>query len=724
MARLLFVLLSACCLVFFSFTIRAEEGMWIPSLLEYHNIDIMQERGLRLSDEDIYSINEASLKDAVVIFGRGCTGHMISGNGLLLTNHHCSYGNIQSLSTVENDYLTKGYWAMNPDEELPLKGLSVTFLIRIEDVTELVLEGINNEVTETQRTSKIDSNIRKISGEAVKGTHHKAVIKPFFFGNEFFMFIYEEYTDIRLVGTPPSGIGDFGRDYDNWIWPRHTGDFSLFRVYSDTDNMPAGYSSDNVPFKPKKFLSISLSGVNEGDFTMLLGYPGTTNQYLISSGINLLYKKSLPHKIELREKRMEIMNKYMKESELVNLQYSSKYRSESNAWKKWQGVVMGMERINGLALKIRQEEEFSRWVSTDNKSLKEYGGLLPEMYRLYDELEKFTLAYDYGQECIFATEIFNMFLSLGGLIAENRNRSDEVRIKEKELFLSGAEQFFNNYHQPVDQEIFPAMLRYFNENIDEGFHPDIYNQIHKKFKGDYDRFSRMMFRKTKLASYEDMFNLLKDYPSGEASVTSLILEDPLYKVFHSFLNIYNENVYANYEFIKDEIDRLYRIYLKGLREMKPEKAFYPDANFTMRLTYGKVEGYWPADAVYYHYRTTLDGKIAKYHTGIYDYMIPEKLLELYNNKDFGRWADKNGKIITCFVASNHTSGGNSGSPVMNADGHLIGINFDRNWEGTINDYIYDPLQCRNISVDIRFILFIIDKFAGAGYLIDEMDLIN
>ena len=702
----------------------ADEGMWIPSLLEHHNIDIMQGKGLKLTAEDIYSINKSSLTDGVVIFGRGCTGGIISGEGLVITNHHCGFASVQSLSSLENDYLKNGFWAMSRDEELTAPGLSVIFLIRIEDVTNSVLEGISSEESENWRRNKVNANIRRISDEAVKGTHYSATIKPFYYGNEYFMFIYEEFMDVRLVGAPPSYIGNFGADPDNWIWPRHTGDFSLFRIYADSDNKPAVYSPENVPYSSSKVLPISTAGYNENDFTMIIGFPGTTSQYIISPAIELIHKISLKQKIKLREKRLEIMDKYMVDSDLINLQYASKYRSVSNAWKKWKGVVRGMDRIEGTDIKRLQEEKFIAWINEDSLRRQEYGSILPEMYGLYDKLENYSLVYDYAQECIMAIEIFNLFFELGGMLTDNNNKSLRNKLRGKELFLNEMRGFFKDYHIPLDMEIFSSMLKYYYEDINNIFHPEVYSEIHGKYKGDYERFTTEFFKKSKFTSLEEIEELFSHYPENEDKIKAELIRDPLYKVYASFFGMYGRDVYAQYEIIYDEIERCYRKYVKGLMEMETDRNFYPDANFTMRLTYGKVEGYKPIDAVLYHYQTSIDGKFEKFRTGIPGYNLPDRLTELYNKKDYGRWADKDGNLYTCFIASNHTSGGNSGSPVMNGDGQILGINFDRNWEGTINDYIYDPLQCRNISVDIRYILFIIDKFAGAGYLIDEMVLVN
>lgn len=706
-----------------TFNSLADEGMWIPSLLEYYNIDIMQGEGLKLSAEDIYSINQASIKDAVVIFGRGCTGVMVSPEGLLFTNHHCGYSAIQSLSSIENDYLKNGFWAASRKDELPAKDLSVTFLVRIEDVTQSVLSDIAADITEAQRKNIIDQNIKKLINETKKDTHYKVIIKPFFYGNEYYMFIYEEFNDVRLVGTPPSSIGNFGSDPDNWVWPRHTGDFCLFRVYADHENKPAPFSESNIPLKPGKFIPISTAGADSGDFTMIMGYPGTTTEYLISSGVEIIQQHTLPYNIKIREKRMEIMKRHMKASEIVNLQYAAKLKSVSNAWKKWQGVVRGLVKVDAVDFKKQQEKEFSEWVESDSERKLKYGQILPDMYKLYKELVKYSLPNDYYQECFMATEIFHLIMNISNTISEYTGSSYEDKLLAKEMLLVQTETFFKDYNQLLDKEIFAAMLEHYFKDINNDFHPDFFYSIPRKFRDDFKGFADNIFKKSRLASHNNIKYFLKTYPENEDQLINEMLNDPLYNIFSAFLFIYNEKIIPVYEFISDEIDHNYRLYLQALREKDSERVFYPDANFTMRLSHGKVEGYQPFDAVEYNYHTTFYGKIEKYKTGAEDYFIPEKLIQLFEAKDWGRWADrKTGQLHLCFIASNHTSGGNSGSPVMNSNGHLIGLNFDRNQEGTMSDIIYDISQCRNISVDIRYVLFIIDKFANAGYLIEEMVL--
>jgi hypothetical protein len=701
----------------------ADEGMWIPSMLSQYNIDIMQGKGLRLSAEDIYSINQASLKDGVVIFGRGCTGGIVSPEGLVFTNHHCAFGSIQSLSSLEQDYLKEGFWAMSRDEEMPVPGLTATLLVRIEDVSSQVLEGINANMDEKSRNDMINSKIRRIAQSAVSGSHYSSVIKPFFYGNEYYMFIYEEFRDIRMVGVPPSSIGNFGADPDNWIWPRHTGDFAVFRIYSADNNKPAFYSPDNVPYKPVKFLSINTSGIEENDFTMILGYPASTSQYLLSSGVDLSCNENMVNNIKLREKRMNIIDSYSENSDIIRLQYVSKYKSISNAWKKWQGVLWGMNKIDGVALKAEDEKRIIEWINDDADRQVRYGNLLPEMYTVYDSLEDYNLVHNYFNECFLAVESFGFINRLERFMSDNLNASNSRKSSSKERFQAEIESFFKNYYQPIDAETMEWMLRYFYNDIHPRFHPSFFAEIKGKYRGDIKNFVKDKFEKSKLVDLNNMQNWLSKYPEKESSFRSFIFNDPLYEIYTSFYSMYEREVFRQYEATSDKLEKYYRIYIQALREMHPDKLFYPDANFTMRLTYGKIEGYEPLDAVIYHHQTKIEGKISKYKTGVQDYVLPAKLLELYNEKDYGRWADADGNLYTCFIASNHTSGGNSGSPVLDSGGHLIGLNFDRNWEGTMNDFIYEADQCRNISVDIRYVMFIIDKFAGAGHLIEEMELV-
>lgn len=712
------------CFISLVFHVRGDEGMWIPLLLEKYNIEDMQDQGFRLSADDIYNINEASLKDAIVIFGGGCTGEMVSEEGLLFTNHHCGYRYIQSHSSVENDYLTDGFWAMSRKEELPNPNLSVTFLERIEDVTDRVLEGTENELTERARLEKINENIEKISVPLNNGKHKRAVIKPFYYGNEYYMFVYKIYTDVRLVGAPPGAIGNYGRDYDNWMWPRHTGDFSIFRVYAGPDNEPADYSPENVPFEPKKHLSISLDGYEEGDFTMVMGYPGSTTQYYTTDAVEVIVNESYPKKIDLRGTRLDIMDKYMQEDPGIRIKYASKYRRVSNAWKKWQGIIHGLEKVNAIEKKKLTEKEFRSWVNSSEERKEKYGTVLAELSVLYDELSNYLLVYEYAGEAVLATELMDLLAKINEFLIGNSGRSEDAKKKAKDNFLKTVDEFFKDYHQPIDEEIYAAVLKAFYEDIDPSFHPAVYETIHGRYKGDYLKFARKQFRKTDFNTKEEIYDFFADYPEKESSLEKDLMKDKFFQTFISFSEIYTEEVNARFNFVENEIHRTYRSYMQGLREMDVNEVLYPDANFTMRVAYGEVEGYSPRDAVIYNYETTLSGIIDKFETGLPDYSVPDRLLDLYKQKDYGNYGNGEGQMNVCFIASNHTSGGNSGSPVLNENGELIGLNFDRNWEGTMSDIFYDRSQCRNITVDIRYVLFIIDKFADAGYLIDEMDIVE
>ena len=709
-------------LVLFGLPLFAEEGLWIPALLERYAINDMHDKGLKLSAEDIYSINQSCLKDAVVIFGTGCTGEIISQEGLVLTNHHCGFRYIQSHSSIENNYLSNGYWAMSREEEIVTPDLSVTFLIRIENVSAEILKGTESAITEKQRHSITKENIERLKEESVKNTIYKSVIKPFYYGNEYYMFIYLEYTDVRLVGTPPESIGNFGSDTDNWMWPRHTGDFCLFRIYADENNNPAGYSPTNIPYRPNKSMSISLNGYNENDFTMVIGYPGTTTEYLISDGVKLSSEIIYPAKIKLREKRMDIVTKYMNQDENIKIQYASKYRDISNIWKKLQGSVRGLEKYNAVSQKSLIEEKFKIWVENDSSRQEKYGEVLPELKDFYRQLSFYALANEYTSENVLATEILNFASKISSFFNDNNEKTDNEKIATRDVLIKDINKFFKDYNASVDLEVLQTMLNDFNKDIDSLFHPEIFKYVNKKYRGDFNHYAKNAMNKTILTSQDRLMELFKFYPENENHVIEILKNDPIYQLLNSYSMIYNNEVIGRYNFLIAEINALNRKYIEGLREMDSSLVLYPDANFTMRVSYGKVEGYQPSDAIEYQYYTTLEGVIEK--TVLSDaHYIPVKLYQLYLKKDYGPWKMSDGSLPVCFAASNHTSGGNSGSPVLDKNGRLIGINFDRNWEGTMSDIFYDVSICRNICVDIRYILFIIDKYADAGYLIDEMDLI-
>lgn len=721
MKKLLLVLISFQ-VAFASF---AKEGMWIPLLLEKYNIEEMQEMGFRLTAEDIYSINQASMKDAVMIFGGGCTGELISDQGLIITNHHCGYSAIQSHSTVENDYLTNGFWAMSKEEELPNPELSVTFLKYMEDVTDSVLVGVKESMTMDEREKAIDENISKIKEQATRDNHYTATVKPFFQGNQYFLFVNKVYKDVRLVGAPPSAIGKFGGDTDNWMWPRHTGDFSVFRIYAGENNQPAEYSEDNQPFKPEKHFPVSLKGMEESDFTMVFGYPGSTDQYVPSYHLKMLTEKVYPKLIEMRTHKLDIMDKYMKKDRRVRIKYAAKNARVSNSWKRWRGEIRGLNILNAQKKKKEYQEEFMNWVNENADRKADYGQILNEYEDLYRKFGDVKLARDLLLEVVYrngveVAEVASMFRPLLSLY-EKEEEPDEGKVnKVREEIQKDIKAFFKDYYQPIDKEVTADILSLYAQSVNPEYLPEIYTVIDRKFSNDFRAYTNKLFRKTLFADETSALALLKGF--SERSIKK-VRKDPAWELYEAFTDTYRDQLYPLYNSLRQKNDSLNRIYMKAQMQYEPDKIFYPDANFTLRVGYGKVKGYEARDAVKYQYQTTIEGIMEKDNPDIYDYRVPEKLKELYREKDYGRYA-VDGTVPVCFVATNHTTGGNSGSPVVNAEGHLIGVNFDRAWEGVMSDLMFNPEQCRNISLDIRYALFIIDKFAGAGYLLDEMTIIE
>ena len=701
--RILFGMLFSLSLSF----VYADEGMWLPSIIS-QRIKDMQKNGFRLTAEDVYSVNKACLKDAVVLFGGGCTGELISSDGLLLTNHHCGYGQIQSHSSVEHDYLTNGFWAMNRSEELPNRGLTVRFLVRMEDVTNIVLAGVTMGMSEDERSTLVQKNRDAVQAESIEGTHYQARVESLFYGNQYFLFLFETYSDVRLVGAPPSAIGKFGGDTDNWMWPRHTGDFSLFRIYADSNNQPAPYSPSNVPYKPKKFFTISLKGVKENDFTMVYGYPGRTQQYVHSEAVRYV-QESNPFKIKLRTLRLNLMNAEMAKNPAVRIQYASKNASVANSWKKWQGETKGLIRLQSVVKKQDFEKSFAIWAADK----PHYSSLLPQFQELYKELEPYSFAADYHNEALVCVELVRAAGALSQLLArEERAKSDPEKIRG--LVTEQLESFFKDYYLPIDKSTFIVLLREYLMNVPSRFHAPIITERITKAGYSIEKWADELFSTSLFASKEQAAQLLL-----HPDFIDRIQKDPAIELYRAYTNHFSQTVSPKVTELNNAITLLYRSYMKGMMEFQKNKVFFPDANLTLRVAYGKVNGYKPMDAVYYEPLSTLDGIMEKDNPDIYDYDVPQQLRNLYNTKDYGRW-EVNGTVPVCFIASNHTSGGNSGSPVLNAYGEIIGINFDRVWEGTMSDLEYDPAVCRNISVDIRFILFVIDKVAGAGYLLNEM----
>ncbi|MEZ5106749.1 MAG: S46 family peptidase [Draconibacterium sp.] len=714
--RRLSIYLLVC--LFFINQLSAKEGMWIPLFLEKYNIEEMQEMGFKLSARDVYDVNNASMKDAIVMFGRGCTGELISGDGLLITNHHCGYGQIQSHSTVEHDYLTNGFWAMNSSEELPNPGLTVSFLEYMKDVTGEVMKGTES-LSDEEIQKEINSNISRIEREANENGKYRTQVKPLFYGNQYFLYVYKVYKDVRLVGAPPSAIGKFGGDTDNWMWPRHTGDFSLFRIYADKNNEPAEYSSDNVPYKPKKFFPISLKGVEPGDFTMVFGNPASTTEYIPSQEVDIIQNQQDPDRIKIRNKKLEIIGAAMEKDAKVRIQYSAKYQSISNAWKKWQGEIKGLQRLDAVNKKLAFENEFREWARQNGRWENEFQPVFNDFEMLYRTYKDYIRPTDYYDEIVYkGVEMFKVAAQLNLVLNYLENQQKDRVEALRKAVMKSLSAFFKDYNQETDEKLFNELIPLLIRDLNAQFLPEEFRAILQKT--GQDKLVDKLYRKSILCDSVQLYSILEN---GTEKQILKLRKDPLIQMY-SQLNVkYETSILPVLNDTKKGIAENMKVYMAGIMDMKAGQALYPDANFTLRVTYGKVEGYQPMDGVTYKYYTTLAGIMEKDNPKIYDYDVPEKLKELYLEKDFGRY-EVNGDVPVCFTASNHTSGGNSGSPVVNAEGELIGVNFDRVWEGTMSDIMFDPDRCRNISLDIRYALFIIDKFAGAGYLLNEMKIVE
>jgi hypothetical protein len=720
--------------VAFRIPVIAEEGMWIPVLLQQVNIRQMQDMGLKLSAEDIYSINQASLKDAIVQFGSGCTGAFVSEEGLLFTNHHCGLGSIQRLSSPEHNYLSDGFWAKSKEEELPCPGLTVTLLVRMEDVSNEVLRNVNDTMTENRRSQVIKKNIAEIEKSAVKGTSLDAKVRAFYSGNQYYLFVSEIYKDVRFVGAPPSGIGQFGGDTDNWMWPRHGADFSVFRVYAGKDNKPAAYAKENAAYRPKKFFPVSLKGYREGDFTFVFGYPGTTREYLPSCAVDLVANYENPVRINLRRERLDILDQAMKESELVRIQYTSKHQGIANGWKKMTGESMGVKKLDAVSKKQEFEKLFQAWA--DSVSRQQTGSslidpasgirhpekLLPEFEKVYREFQPADIASVYLNEAGMGIEIVRFANGFADLVKKSKDKGTkpEELTKTVQKVQEAAAKFYKDYQPAVDRKVFTVMIREMIEKMDREYLPDVLAGMEKKFRGNYDACAAAYFDPSFLPDSTRMSRFLREFTISDCKKLE---KDPLYILTGSIYSRSEKDLTPRVRKFTATLDSLQRLYMAGQMAMGRHR-FYPDANSTLRVTYGRVKGFKPADAVNYLSFTTSNGILQKEDPSVYDYAIHPGLKKLFQERDFGDYADRDGMLHIAFIATNHTSGGNSGSPVLDAAGNLIGLNFDRNWEGTVSDLMYDPDQCRNITLDIRYCLLLIDKFAGAKRLISEMNIIR
>ncbi len=698
--------------------LKADEGMWLPFMIDHLLQEKMQEMGLKLTPEQIFSINDSSLKDAIVSFGGGCTGEIISDQGLLLTNHHCGYGRIQAHSSPENDILTDGFWAMSRDEELPNPGLFVNFLVNVADVTEEVMAELNDDMTRQQRDAAIRRVSNRVVSEATEGTHYHANVRAMYAGNEFYLFVYERFNDVRMVGVPPSSIGKFGGDTDNWMWPRHTGDFALFRVYTAPDGTPAGYSPENIPLKPRHHLPVSIRGVQEGDFAMVLGFPGSTDRYLTSMGINFKLENEFPIRIDIRRKKLDIIEGAMFESDEIRIKYASKQSGISNYWKNFIGMSSALERLNVAKTKKELEDEFTAWVEADESRSVEYGDVMNMFATAYEGYRSFhSHNFIFFEAILTGPDVIRTALGYRTLERLMREKEGQEEIQnEIDRLQAYVERLYRNYDVSVDQELWAAMMEVYNREVPSHLKPDIFKEVERRFRGDFNRFASEVYSKSIFANSANLESFLAK-PTLRRLQNDWIFRMAV-AMFENHTGI--QERMAQYD---DMLAHANRYFIRGLREMDPDRLFYPDANSTMRFTYGSVGGYHPADAVYFDFVTTTKGVIEKKDPNHHEFLVPEKLVQLIKDRDFGEYGNGETMIVN-FIANNDITGGNSGSPVLDGEGNLIGLAFDGNWEAMSGDILFEHETQRCIIVDARYILFIIDKFAGAHHLIEEMTIIR
>lgn len=712
------LLFIAALLVTFQIRVSADEGMWLLSLVEQLNMDEMTEMGLELTAEQIYSINHASLKDAVgSLDGGSCTAELISPEGLLLTNHHCGYDEIQYHSSLENDYLKNGFWAMTREEELPNEGKSITFLVRMEEVTDRILPELNDDMTEEERYSKIRTLSGTITSEATGGTHFEARVRSMYGGNRFFLFVSETYLDVRLVGAPPESIGKFGGDTDNWVWPRHTGDFCLFRVYTGPDGKPAEYSPDNIPLKPKHYLPVSLEGYQKGDFAMVLGYPGSTDRYITSWEVMELLDVTHPNRIRIRGIKQEIQMADMLADPKVRIQYASKYSRSSNYWKYSIGQSKGLTNLSVVEEKQAQEEAFREWIQEDPDRVEEYGNALEDIRSAVQARRELQNAFQYHLEAVYQGMESVFFArnlrDLDRVLADPGTDPAELAGMVQSI-REISEDFYKDYNPPTDKKVMTAMIRLMMEDMEEEYLPANIVEVKTRYKGSVEKYVDQYFKKSFMVD-QGRFNAFLDGPT-----LKVLRRDPAYQAMIASQKIFE--IRGKLAGFDDLYARGSRLYLKGLMEMYPERDFYPDANSTMRLNYGTVGDYLARDAVLYKHYTTLEGVMEKEVPGDPEFHVPGGLKELYLEGNFGPYG-QDGRLQVCFTTNNDITGGNSGSPVINGEGELIGLAFDGNWEAMSGDVAFEPEIQKCINVDIRYVLFIIDRFAGAGHLIEEMKLV-
>jgi len=703
MKKVISTLFAACAVL----TAAADEGMWLLPYLQKMNIKDMRSKGCRLSAEDIYSVDKSSLKDAIVIFGGGCTGEIVSPNGLLFTNHHCGYGAIQELSSVDHDYLKYGFWAQSPSEELPAAGLAVRFIRKISDVTADILGNVPSTAGEAERNRIVQENIKSVQTRMFEENPDKeCIVRPFFGNNQYFAFVMEVYEDVRLVGTPPSSIGKFGGETDNWMWPRHTGDFSVFRVYADKDGKPAAYSPENVPLRTDKYLKVSLKGYDEGDFAMVMGFPGSTKRYMTSYEIDDMLNVSNPNRIFIRGERQKILKEDMAASDRVRIQYASKYARSSNYWKNSIGMSRGVKKLGVKAKKEAQEAEFRKWADCQPET--QYATALP----LIRESVVSSSSVNHDRQYLAEA-----FLTAIEILSPARSLMMQQAIEDPATAKKAFADWYKDYNEPTDRKVAKRMLAIARENMKTlpSFYADI---VDKNFGGDTDAFADWLYDNSIFASEEKVMALLDDFSPEKVAA------DPAVPVARSVMDMYralSERTAADNE----KYNEGHRLYIAGLMAMHPEKAWASDANFTIRLTYGQVLPYDPQDGVKYGYYTTLKGVMEKEDPeNPTEFTVPEKLKELYAARDYGQYADRRGELPVAFLSNLDITGGNSGSPILNGRGELIGLAFDGNWEAMSGDIAFEPELQRCIGVDVRYVLFVIDKFAGAGWLLDEMTIVK